>query len=260
MPEGLEVEIWSQSAQMLIGRTISEVWVDPRCGGDGAHLLSGNEIQAVTRRAKTLVIHSHPMTFGIHFGMTGRLVIDRDSAIAKLEYSSSRDLAEWDRCRLRFSDGGVLRVNDPRRWSRYQISPETDPSGGIFGPFGPDALGISAKQLALAFRGRTRCVKASLLDQYCVAGLGNMCVDEVLWRAHIDPRRPVSRLHSGEFTLLADVMAATLPQMLAAGGSHTGQISPELRRCGAQCPQDGAGLVIQQVAGRTTVWCPMHQR
>jgi formamidopyrimidine-DNA glycosylase len=260
MPEGLEVEIWLRAAQVLIGRTISEVWVDPRCGGDRAHLLHGSRIHAVTRQAKTLIVHTERRALGVHFGMTGRMVIDGQSAIAELEYGSSRDLAEWDRCRLALSDGGLLRVNDPRRWSRYEISTEADPSGGLFGPFGPDVLEISAIQLAGALAGRTRSVKSSLLDQHCVAGLGNMCVDEVLWRAGIDPNRSVSQLGSTEVSHLAEVMVTTLAQMLKAGGSHTGHISPALRRAGSLCPRDASELTVQQVAGRTTVWCPRHQR
>jgi formamidopyrimidine-DNA glycosylase len=260
MPEGLEVEIWSKAAQVLIGRTITEVWVDPRCGGDGAHLLNGARINAVTRRAKTLLMHSGQIVFGVHFGMTGRLVIDGHSAIGELEYSSSRDLPEWDRCRIKLRDGGELRVNDPRRWSRYQVSTEPDPSGGIFGPYGPDAMAISAPQLAAAIAGRERSVKSLLLDQRSVAGLGNMCVDEVLWRACINPHRRVSQLTSDEVQHLATIMAATLSEMLAAGGSNMGQLFAGLRRAGALCPQDASQLSVHKIAGRTTVWCSQHQR
>jgi formamidopyrimidine-DNA glycosylase len=260
MPEGLEVEIWSQAAQVLVGRTMCEVWADPRCGGAGAHHLVGSQIDAVTRRAKTLVIHAGPMTFGVHFGMTGRLVIDGHSAIAELEYASSRDLAQWDRCRITLSDGGMLRVNDPRRWSRYQVSSDSEPSGGIFGPYGPDAMTMSPERLAGAFGRRQRNVKSVLLDQYCIAGLGNMCVDEVLWRAGINPHRMVGELEPVEVQRLAEVMVDTLAQMLSAGGSHMGQISPALRRAGAFCPRDGSELCIHKLAGRTTVWCRQHQR
>jgi formamidopyrimidine-DNA glycosylase len=262
VPEGLEVEIWTQAAQVLCGRQIAQVWVDPRCGGNGAEILLGAVIESVSRRAKTLIIHTDHGVLGMHFGMTGRLVIDGHSPIASLEYGSARDLAEWDRCRIDMVDGGGIRVNDPRRWSRYQLVADNGDSmaltGGLFGPFGPDALSITASQLIEALGQSRRSLKACLLDQSCVAGFGNMCVDEVLWRAELDPRRPAHRLTVDEITHLAQVIASTLPEMLSAGGSHRGQISPDLRRVGGLCPRDGSPLEVATVAGRTTVWCP-HQ-
>lgn len=264
VPEGLEVEIWSQAAQVLVGRQIAALWVDPQCGGDGAEVLGGALIEGVSRRAKTLIIDTDHGLFGVHFGMTGRLVIDGHSPITSLEYGSARDLADWDRCIIEMVDGGITRVNDPRRWSRYQIvvndPAATMSSAPMFGPFGPDALSISASQLAEALGKRRRALKACLLDQYCVAGIGNMCADEVLWRAGLDPRRPVYLLSGDEIDHLAGVIAVTLLEMLRAGGSHMGQISPGLRRAGALCPRDGSPLEISTVAGRTTVWCRGHQR
>lgn len=264
VPEGLEVEIWSEAAQVLVGRQITSVRVDQRCGGDGAEVLRGALITRVSRRAKTLIIDTNRGLLGVHFGMTGRLVIDGHSPIASLKYGSARDLTDWDRCIIEMVDGGVTRVNDPRRWSRYEIVVD-DPAAVVctapmFGPFGPDALSISASQLAEALGQRRRALKACLLDQSCVAGIGNMCADEVLWRADLDPQRPVQLLSGDEIGYLAGVIASTLPEMLRAGGSHMGQISPVLRRAGALCPRDGSPLEISTVAGRTTVWCRAHQR
>jgi formamidopyrimidine-DNA glycosylase len=264
VPEGLEVEIWTRAAQVLVGRRIAQVWVDPRCGGHGAEVLAEAVITSVSRRAKTLVIGTDQGVLGMHFGMTGRLVIDGQSPISSLEYASSRDLAEWDRCRIELVDGGLTRVNDPRRWSRYQLTAgPVDPmllSGGIFGPFGPDAMSLTKGQLIEALRHSRRALKACLLDQSCVAGFGNMCADEVLWRADLDPRRPADGLTDAEISHLAQVIAVTLPEMLKAGGSHQGHISPAVRKVGGLCPRDGSPLTVATVAGRTTVWCCTHQR
>jgi formamidopyrimidine-DNA glycosylase len=263
VPEGLEVEIWTQAAQTLHGREVKQAWVDERCGGEGIGLLSGAVITAVTRRAKTMVVHTNSGLLGVHFGMTGRLVIDGYSPIPRLEYSSSRDLADWDRCRIELVDGGVVRINDPRRWSRYEVvSPiinGREVTQGLFGPFGPDALSLTGEELEAALAGSRRNLKSCLLDQRCVAGLGNLCVDEVLWRAGCDPRRPANSLSSSEFHELAAVMRETLAEMLAAGGSHRGHISPGLRKVGGLCPRDGALLHSAVIAGRTTWWCPFHQ-
>jgi formamidopyrimidine-DNA glycosylase len=263
VPEGLEVEIWSQAAQVLVGRQIATLQVDRRCGGDGAEALRGALVEKVSRRAKTLIIDTDHGVLGVHFGMTGRLVIDGHSPITSLEYGSARDLADWDRCIIDMVDGGVTRVNDPRRWSRYEIvvgDSALMTRAPMFGPFGPDALSITASQLGDALGQRRRALKACLLDQSCVAGLGNMCADEVLWRADLDPRRPADLLSGDEIIHLAGVVASTLPEMLRAGGSHMGQIPPGLRRVGALCPRDGYPLEVATVAGRTTVWCRGHQR
>jgi len=264
VPEGLEVEIWTRAAQAAVGRQIAQVWVDPRCGGHGAEAMRGATIEKVLRRAKTMLISTDQGVLGVHFGMTGRLVIDGHSPIRSLEYGSARDLADWDRCLINMADGGVIRVNDPRRWSRYQIAAGvTDLSrvnGGMFGPFGPDALDITAVELSGAISRSRRALKACLLDQSCVAGFGNMCVDEVLWRSDLDPRRPAYLVGMAEISHLAAVTTSTLVEMLDAGGSHQGRISPALRKVGALCPREGAPLEIATVAGRTTVWCGSHQR
>jgi formamidopyrimidine-DNA glycosylase len=263
VPEGLEVEIWTRAAQTLHGREVKQISVDARCGGEGIGLLSGAVITAVTRRAKTMIIHTDSGLLGVHFGMTGRLVIDGYSPIPRLEYSSSRDLPEWDRCRIELVDGGVVRVNDPRRWSRYEVASQpitaSEVNQGLFGPYGPDALSLTGEELGVALAGSRRSLKSCLLDQRCVAGLGNLCVDEVMWRAGCDPRRPAHTLNSSEVNALAAVMRATLAEMLAAGGSHRGQISPGLRKVGGLCPRDGAALESAVIAGRTTWWCPSHQ-
>jgi formamidopyrimidine-DNA glycosylase len=125
---------------------------------------------------------------------------------------------------------------------------------------GPDALTLSARQLgqALEARGAGPSLKARLLDQARVAGLGNLLVDEILWRAALSPERPSGSLDPDEVSGLARVVRATLRQLLRRGGSHLGDLMAE-RRLGGHCPRDGTALVRQTVGGRTTWWCPGHQ-
>jgi formamidopyrimidine-DNA glycosylase len=188
--------------------------------------------------------------------MTGRLLRD-DTAVAldRLEYGSLDDDARWDRWVVRLDDGSRLRFHDPRRLGRIWLEPELD-------VLGPDVLGVTRRQLAGALHGRRAPVKAVLLDQTAIAGLGNMLADEVLWWAGIDPHRPAGTLSSDEVAELARVIRRRLPIMLRRGGSHTGTLSPPRRaaRSGAVCPRDGAELRRDVVGGRTTVWCPAHQR
>jgi len=97
-----------------------------------------------------------------------------------------------------------------------------------------------------------------LLDQRVIAGLGNLCVDEVLFHAGVDPSTPMREVTDRD--RLAKVIAETMPSMLAAGGSHTGDTGPGHREGDGRCARDGTPLVRSMVAGRATVACPMHQR
>ena len=114
--------------------------------------------------------------------MTGRLVLDGVAPIERLNYSSRRDEARWDRLRIELTDGGVLRVNDPRRWARFSIDPDV-------APLGPDLFDVTRAELTAVLRRRRTALKAVLLDQHAIAGLGNMLVDELLWHSGLDPRR-----------------------------------------------------------------------
>lgn len=256
MPEGLEAEIYRRAAERCVGRTVGHVTVDDRqrASDELRSLLPGSRVVAARRRGKLVLIDLDPeLVLGLHFGMTGRLVVDGDAPIERLEYGSARDDAAWDRLVLTFTDGGQLRVNDPRRWAAFTIDPDPE-------RLGPDFLSIHPDDLAARLAGRRAPVKAVLLDQSTVAGYGNLCVDEVLWQAGISPRRRACDLNGGEAHHLAATAAAVLPAMLARGGSHRGSISPQVRAAMPPCERDGGPLRRDTVAGRTTVWCPAHQR
>lgn len=191
-------------------------------------------------------------SLGIHFGMTGRLVVDGQAAIAELEYASGRDDEAWDRLVIRFDDGGVLRVNDPRRWARFVLDPVLD-------RLGPDFLTVTADHLAAAFARRRVPVKTVLLDQGVVAGYGNMCVDEVLWQIGLSPVTPAKEVRPAAIRRLVEFAPAYLLGMLARGGSHRGTIDPAVRSTVPPCPRDGAPMHRAQIGGRTTIWCASHQ-
>ena len=255
MPEGLEAEIYRRAAARSVGRTVGHVTVDDRqqAADELRSLLPGRRVVGARRLGKLVLLDLDPaLVLGLHFGMTGRLVVDGDAPIDRLEYGSGRDDAAWDRLALTFTEGGALRVNDPRRWAVFTIDP--DP-----GRLGPDFLSIHADDLAARLAGRRAPVKAVLLDQSTVAGYGNLCVDEVLWQAGISPRRRACDLSGSELAHLSSTAAFVLPAMLARGGSHRGTISPDVRAAMPPCPRDGGPLRRDTVAGRTTVWCPAHQ-
>ncbi|HEY3493112.1 MAG TPA: DNA-formamidopyrimidine glycosylase family protein, partial [Polyangiaceae bacterium] len=232
----------------------ASVVADERNASPGlAAALIGTEVVRADRIGKLVLLRTDGPTLGLHFGMTGRLIVDEVPALDRLEYGSSRDLAPWDRFCIEFADGGVLRVNDPRRWATFTLDPDVS-------RLGPDLFDVTADELASALGRRRTSVKAVLLDQRAIAGLGNLLVDELLWQSSIDPARRADELLSDEVLRLHATMRTELPAMLARGGSHTGTISPAVRALLPPCPRDGAGLTRRRVGGRTTVSCLLHQR
>ncbi|MGH9270895.1 MAG: Fpg/Nei family DNA glycosylase [Ilumatobacteraceae bacterium] len=254
MPEVLEVDATRRAASVLLGRTVTAVErTDPLVVGDGVDAaVVGRTVTGLDRRGKLLLVLTDGPLIGIHFGMTGRLVVDDVAAIDRLAYGASSDNPVWDRWIVGLEGGGRVRLHDPRRLGRVLLEPAVD-------RLGPDAMTLAKRQLEAALRGRRAPLKAVLLDQTAVAGLGNMLVDEVLWWAGLDPRRPAGALSPEEVATLQRTIRRRLPVMGRRGGSHTGTLSPAVRGAGGPCPRDGAILRRDVVGGRTTIWCGEHQ-
>jgi formamidopyrimidine-DNA glycosylase len=259
VPEGLEAEIWRRACEPLAGRTIVEVVTDERAVDDGVvAALTGATFEGARRRGKVVLLDTDRATVGLHFGMTGRLVVDGAAAIERLEYSSGRDDPEWDRLVVFASPGGrsappAVRFNDPRRLGHVSLDPDLD-------RLGVDVAEVTPRRLARALGRRRGKLKSVLLDQHVVAGLGNLCVDEVLWWAGLDPLRTADSLSPTEVARLATVMRQRLAIMLDRGGSTTGVLSPAVRASCPPCERDGAPLERLTIGGRTTIRCPLHQR
>ncbi len=266
MPEILEVETYRQQAVEVVGRTIVHVdapdaWFVK--GTDPAEVVAaatGRRVLGVRRRGKLLVLDlgddggaEHDVVrLGLRFGMTGRLIVDGAAAIARLEYSSGRDDPAWDRFALRFADGSELRLRDPRRLGGVSLEPDE-------ARLGPDALAVTAPELAAALGASAAPLKARLLDQSRVAGIGNLLADEILWRAGVDPTRAAGGLADEELAALHGAVHEVLRDLTERGGSHTGDLRQAAALDGL-CPRDGATLERRQVGGRTTLSCPVHQR
>jgi formamidopyrimidine-DNA glycosylase len=145
-----------------------------------------------------------------------------------------------------------MRIRDPRRLGGVELAPEED-------RLGPDALTITTDDLVEALARSKAPLKARLLDQARMAGVGNLAADEILWQAGLDPGRPAGTLSAGEVAQLRDHLVTTLANLIVQGGSHTGELQPQ-RQPGGMCPRDGTPLVRRTVGGRTTWSCPKHQR
>jgi formamidopyrimidine-DNA glycosylase len=264
MPEILEVELYRTLAEKALWRPIEKVWmVDARYGRGGTtprrlqSALTGHVFTAARRRGKLLLLDTDDgPTLGVRFGMTGGLVVDGALALDRLLYGPGVFGEQWVRARIIFTDGGYLLLHDPRRFGSLELAPDE-------GRLGPDALTLTLAQLRAALAGtaargiRSAPLKAQLMDQERVAGIGNLLADEILWRAGLDPGRRTP-LTDEELRTLHTSLRATLRQLGRRGGSHIGGLMEE-RHVGGRCPKDGAELRVATVGGRTTWWCPLHQ-
>jgi len=253
------VELYRRLADTTVGRRITGVdapdsWFLKR-GLDAvgvADAVAGRIVTGTRRIGKLLLLDTDGATLGLRFGMTGRLLVDGTAGIGELEYGSSRDVAAWDRFALRFDGGGDLRIRDPRRLGGVELDPDT-------ARLGVDAAAITPARLTAALAGSAAPLKARLLDQARIAGLGNLLVDEILWRAGLDPRRAAGSLTPAEGRRLHRHLRQTLTELTDLGGSHLGRLQVA-RLPGGTCPRDGAPLARSAVGGRTTYHCPRHQR
>lgn len=259
MPEMIEVEYYRRVAERTVGRTVRRVVAPDDWylkGGTTARALrtttGGRTVTGTRRIGKLLLLDTDGPTLGLRFGMTGRLLVDGAGPIEKLEYSSGRDDPTWVRFALRFDDGGDLRVVDPRRLGGVQLDPDT-------AHLGIDALAVKPAPFRAALTTSRAPLKAWLLDQGHVAGIGNLLADEILWRAGLDPARTGRSLDPDEATRLHRQMGRTVRLLIERGGSHTGDLQVARVR-GAACPRDGAPLQRRTIGGRTTYSCPLHQR
>ncbi len=274
VPEGLEVEIYRRAAEPLVGRTIARMVVDERIAGPGvleastAELI-GAAVVGVRRIGKLLLVDTDGPTVGVHFGMTGRIVVDHIAPIGQLEYGSGRDRPEWDRLRIDLADGGSARVNDPRRWARVTLDPDTT-------ALGPDLLALDLAELRGAVSGRFRPIKSVLLDQHLVAGIGNIYADEILHAARLRPQRATDSLVPAAEARLHDAIVGVLTEAIASGGStlrdaqyvdllgHGGSYQDAHRvygRGGERCVTCGVGWVRRiVVAQRSTHYCARCQK
>jgi formamidopyrimidine-DNA glycosylase len=199
--------------------------------------LVGHRVTGVDRVGKQLLVETDGPVLGLHLGMSGSLRFDDPEP-------------RFKRFALAFTDGGTMILRDPRRLGRVTLDPAR-------GRLGPDALEVTLER----FRdlvGRSRApVKARLLNQQALAGVGNLLADEALWRAGIDPRRVGVDLDPDELARLRRAVRAAIRGALKAGG--TGRSPFARARALGVCPRHGSELATTRIGGRTTRWCPLDQ-
>lgn len=260
VPEILEVESYRELANRVVGATITRGWADAYAAKKlnssqaWARTVKGLMVTGTSRRGKLLVIETDSVALGMRFGMTGVLLIDGEAGIDGLFYGPHSFKQAWIRGGLEFNDGRRLILHDPRRLGRFEIDPDLE-------SMGPDALTLTRSDfdgLVRITRGVGPAIKARLLDQSAVAGVGNLLGDEMLFQAGIDPRTPTGLLSTQQKDDLYKAFTSTVRTLKRRGGSHLGD-HMDSRFPGAHCPLDGGAMLIETIGGRTTYWCSIHQ-
>lgn len=261
MPEALEVESYRELAEHVRGAKVTRGWADAYLAkklhttSAWSRAVKGLTVTGTSRRGKLLVLETSGPSLGVRFGMTGVLLLDGAAGIEGLFYGPHEYRARWIRGGLAFHDGRRLLIHDPRRLARVEIDPDLE-------QLGPDALTLTRAQFAgvlATSRGEGPAIKARLLDQSHLAGVGNLLADEILFRAGIDPRTPTGRLDEDRRAQLYRAFTQTMRALRRRGGSHTGD-HMEARVRDGRCPLDGSVMCSGTVGGRTTYWCSHHQR
>ncbi len=276
MPELPEVETVCRGlAPRLVGRTF--VRVDQRCKKlriplppRFAERITGRRVTAVGRRAKYILVHFDDGTVMLaHLGMSGRLVLHSGAA---------RTPERHDHVIFHTDDGGLIAFNDARRFGLITLAAadELDRHPLLAGlglePLGDDFTGAA---LAARLAGKRTPIKAALLDQRVVAGLGNIYACESLYYAGLSPRRMASTVVGRRAGRLSAAVQSVLGAAIEAGGSSLRDFvgaSGELgyfqhrfavyNRAGEPCPGCDCGGAIRRIAqsGRSTFYCPRRQR
>lgn len=260
MPEGVEIEYYRRTAESAVDREIASIeaeddwFLKEGTTAEAVHAaLVGQAFTEARRIGKLLLLEvSGGPVLGLRFGMTGRLIVDESASIEYLEYSSKKDDPAWDRFVVHFIDGGDLRIRDPRRLGGVILDPDES-------KLGADLFRITLEELQSRVLVGSVALKARLLDQKRIAGVGNLIADETLWRAGLDPAQPAGKVSDAHAQVLVATLGEVLEEFLRDGGSHTGQLQ-DARIRGGQCPTDGTELDRRTIGGRTTYSCPLHQR
>jgi formamidopyrimidine-DNA glycosylase len=236
----------------------------PHLPGEIRTALVGRRLTVAHRRGKSMWCETSGVgrsrvpgpVLGIHLGMSGKIVIadGRGHEVDGGDYwERGRPPGDYrfTRFALTFADGGRLRLIDPRRLGRVRLNPPVE-------LLGPDAGEITPGQFRAAMARSTAPVKARMLDQHSIAGVGNLLADQVLWLARVNPARPANELSRPDVDRLLRGLRRAIESALAGGGVHTLSVVA-FRKTNATCPRCGAPMKRGTVGGRTTWWCSREQ-
>lgn len=281
MPELPEVETIARALRPgLVGRRLAGIDVPdptvlaaPRTKAAFGKAALGRKITAVTRRAKLLLVAlgprpdregDGPAVLALHLKMTGRFHIA----------PSTEPAPRHARLLVRLDDGQTLVFSDLRRFGTARLlSPEGLAAWDFYAKLGPEPWDMSPEAFTAALARRSCPVKAAILDQTVIAGVGNIYADESLHAAHLRPDAKANRLSRSSCAALLAAIQAVMSRAIAAGGSTIRDYrTPDgveggfqhqftvYGKAGEPCPTCGTRLTSIKVAGRTSTFCPSCQK
>jgi formamidopyrimidine-DNA glycosylase len=213
----------------------------PHAPGEIAAALIGHRLVAAHRRGKFMWLETDDgPVLGLHLGMAGRIVLEGPG-----------DTPRWDRFAVEFEDGTRFALRDKRRLGRAVLNPD-------FSHVGPDAATVGREEFRRRVGRGSAPIKARLLDQGAISGVGNLLADQVLWQSRLAPGRRVSELSEADLDRLRRELRSAIRSAIRKGGAHTGTFV-QARGPEGSCPRDGHALSQARIGGRTTYWCPVCQ-
>ena len=213
--------------------------------------LAGKRFDSPRRHGKWLIAPADGVEVLMHFGMTGALAWSVGSAERHVH----------DRV-IFVCENGELRYNNMRRFGGVWLAESEEERAQVTGRLGPDAATVSAGDFAQLVTDRRGGIKAALMDQRLVAGVGNLMSDEILWRARVRPDASVRALTSRRRRQVFEALRAVVSESSRYGRvPHGARWLTRVRDMPqASCPRCGTALRRTTVAGRTAVWCPRCQK
>jgi formamidopyrimidine-DNA glycosylase len=211
--------------------------------------LRGHRFEEPERHGKWLLAWTTGPALLIHFGMTGALV----------PANSPDGRHRHDRVIIKL-DRGELRYRNMRKLGGVWLAHDREEAATILGPLGPDALSLDRRRFRSLLERRRGRVKAALMDQRLLSGIGNLLADEALWRAGIHPARRIEDLGPDERERLFEAIRAVVRTSVERFDRlPRGWLIHVRGRPDAGCPRCGTPLGRIVVGGRTTYFCPRHQ-
>ena len=242
-----------------------------------AERLTGQRVERLRRRSKYILADlAGGETLLVHLGMSGRMLVSDDPLGHFVHDHPAPE--KHDHVVFDMQGGARITFNDPRRFGAMDLMPTgAEAEHKLIAHLGPEPLGnaFSETYLVAALRGKTTAIKAALLDQRIVAGLGNIYVCEALYRARIAPTRSCRRISAARIASLVPIVRQVLDEAIAAGGSSLRdfrQADGELGyfqhnfdvygREGLPCRTPDCGTPIRRIvqSGRSSFYCPQCQR
>ncbi|MDU0113645.1 MAG: formamidopyrimidine-DNA glycosylase [Psychrosphaera sp.] len=256
---GITPHIENQIITQVVVRNGQLRWPVP----EEVQLLVGQTVMGVSRRAKYLFIDTQAGSAILHLGMSGKLrVVDKDVALVK-----------HDHIDIEFSNGKVLRYNDPRRFGAF-LWQQPNTTHALLTKLGPEPLTdeFDSTWLFEKSRGKSTVVKNFIMDNHVVVGVGNIYANESLFKAGIDPRKPAGKISKQKYVALTAHIKQTLAEAIKQGGTtlkdftqsdgNPGYFAQELLvygRAGKACLSCDSILKSIKIGQRNSFYCPSCQ-